>query len=344
MKPATTKLGDSAEDTSVGSDESVDTSKTEDKSTDDKSKDIKAGEGGKQQLDSMFDDNLQDDGTDDSGEDTGDEDASDEDADSQDEDASSEGSEEEGDELSLEDFGIKDVKVTGAEKRINRLTAEKRALEDRVKALESNQGKKSEPEYTDTQLASATQKAIENQDYQLLSEIQSYREKRLETKLRNEYIEAQKAVVTPQKEAQKEWTSVLEDYAYLTDDDEDEIYKGSKKELNIKNPKSLFYGLANQLYVNPEKEARYKRPGGMQLAVADALTLILRKRKGAPSKSKSTKKLEKKLAKEKRKSTMSSGKQSKADKGQLSKSPTSNDVLNDYIKERKNSLAQKRGL
>ena len=272
---------------------------------------------------------------------------SEEEADPLDEDASSEDSEEL-DELSLDDFmkpkDSGEDKKSGVEKRIDKLVAEKNALEEKLNALKEqvDTPKETSKKYTRAQLMSAMKDAMENQDTQLMWEIMDYRVKESQEELKNEYLQEQKKAVEQQTSMQREWTSVLEDYAYLADPTEPELYRGARRELNIKDAKSLIYQLANKLYTDPANTNKYRVPGGMKVAVSDALTRIIRQRKISPAKNKETATLKKKLAKEKRKSTMSSGKSTKSES--VKKPLSSRDSLEEYIEERRKLLASKRGM
>jgi hypothetical protein len=239
------------------------------------------------------------------------------------------------DELSLDDFEEVSEKKSGVQKRIDKLVAEKKALEERLIRLEEKPKDKDSPEYSESQLRHAMAKAIEENDANLMYEIMDYRIKKAQKEAiegeRKRQVEAQEM----QRRHQQEWISVIEENEYLADSEEPELYKGSHKDLNIKNPDSTLYKLATKLYADPERAERYRKDGGQRLAVSDAIRMILRK-KNSKSQSKETTILKRQLAKEKKKSSVSSG---KAVKTESTKPISSRTSLEEYMAERKKAKA-----
>ena len=123
---------------------------------------------------------------------------------------------------------------------------------------------------------------------------------------------------------------MTDSYGYLADPAEPELYEGAREELNVRSASSLLYRLSLQLY-----QTMYaNEPGGQQLAVADALSRILRKR-NVSSSSKSSDKLKRALVKERRKNSPP-GKRASGDEDDSPKHPkTDAERLDDYIAQRK---------
>lgn len=237
------------------------------------------------------------------------------------------------------------VKKDGVQKRIDKLTAEKKALQEKLERLESEKGEKSETEtnYTDEQLKRALRKAMDESDPDLVYEIMDYRVKQAKKELRDEYQSEQKKQLETANTIKKEWAQICDNYDYLSSQEERELYPGARKELNIKDNMSLLYQVALSLYNSEEDDVRdyYRRPGGQKLAVADALQLILRKKRDKLGTGKE-KNLEKKLAKEKRKSSLGSG-ESLKEESPAKKFLTEKESLDDYLAERRKFKAERTG-
>jgi hypothetical protein len=241
------------------------------------------------------------------------------------------------DDLSLDDF--KEEKKTGVQKRIDKLVAEKKALEDRLSKVEASADSKAKPEYSEAQLRQAMAKAMEENDPNLMWEIMDYRVKRERESALSEERKRQDEMALRQQRGALEWQSVIEEYSYLSEEDGPEMFGNSKKALNIKDPNSLLLKVATQLYKNPQYAERYQKDGGQRLAVSDAIKWILKK-KTAKVTSKETEQLKRKLAKEKRKSSVSTG---SAIKKEDQRPKSYGSQLDDYIEERKAELAKARG-
>ena len=204
------------------------------------------------------------------------------------------------------------------------------------KDTSKDDGKK---KYSKEQLAKAMKSAMEDGDYDLMMDIYDYKVESMKDELKDEYVKEQKSVTERAKKAQEEWQTVQRDYSYLASQNEPELYNGSRRELNIGDPTSLLYKIAIQLFnaQDPSVHAKYQGPGGQRLAVADALSYILRKRRGKKINNKETSVLKKRLSKEKRKNSLASGSPGKEETVK-SKGPMSDkDRINDYIESRRKS-------
>ncbi len=226
----------------------------------------------------------------------------------------------------------------GVQKRIDKLTAEKKALQERLEKLEADASKSDpkDPVYSEEQLKKALNKAISEGDADLVWEIQQYQLKQVKKELRDEYAGEQRKRRETVERATKEWSRVVETYDYLSATSESEIYKGSHKELNIKDQTSLLYQVALKLFTSQDTSLRelYGQPGGQQLAVADALQLILKKKRGQLGSKGDTDILKRQLAKEKRKSSLGTGEALKDDTPLPKKFSSDKERLDDYVAER----------
>ncbi len=201
-------------------------------------------------------------------------------------------------------------KKDGAQKRIDKLTAQLRTTQEELAKVTTQQTTSTgDKTYTDAQLKSAMRKAMDDGDSDLVFEIIQQKTKQSEANLTKKY-EAEK---TKQREDVKrnatEWTQVVKSYDYLSDADEPEIYHGSRHDLNLKDSNSLLRRVALAFYSSEDEELfqLYHRPGGQALAVADALNVILAKRRGNKPEDKEKKHLKKRLTKERRKKSLTSG-------------------------------------
>jgi hypothetical protein len=242
----------------------------------------------------------------------------------------------------VEDIFSEEPKKDGVQKRIDKLTAEKKALAEENARLKAEKGEqpKTEPQYTEEQLKRAFNKAIAEGDAELAWEIQQYQFKNLEKNLTNKYLEEQKRVTETQQRVTQEWNNVVQQYDYLANEP---MYQGSTKELNLKDANSLLYQVALKLFNDPELNNVYRVPGGQKLAVADALQLILRKKKDKIGKSSENDLLKRKLAKEKRKSTLGSGEALRDDAPAPKRYSSEKEKLDDYVNERKKFVAERIG-
>jgi hypothetical protein len=155
--------------------------------------------------------------------------------------------------------------------------------------------------------------------------------------------EGEKSRVTKSQQAvQQEWQKVCNDYGRSWDaGDGKEVYQGAKTELTLQDESSLLYRLALKMYYEAKDEDGrpiYHYQGGQRQAVADALNQILRKRKLSPNDSEK-KKLERSLAKAKRKGSVPS---SSSSDGESKKLKSSGDSLAEYLAERKKYLGERK--
>lgn len=235
-------------------------------------------------------------------------------------------------------------KKDNVQKRIDQLTAQiKQLKEENGKLKISDKPEPKEVEYTEAQLKGALKKAFDEGDHELAWEIIDYRAKKSERDLVKRYEEAQSHTINQQKQVHQEWNKVVNDYskAWATDDGA-ELYHGAKDELSLGSESSLLYRLAMKFYhetVDDEGRPVYHRDGGQRMAVADAMNAILRKRKLSPNETK-TKKLERSLAKAKRKATTPASNSSDGETPRRARS--SGDSLADYMSERKKFLYERK--
>lgn len=234
-----------------------------------------------------------------------------------------------------------DKRKEEVQREIDELMSKKKALAAEVEAAEKSTkaatDKKDElPVYSEQELASATQKALEDQDVALLMQIQTYREERLKKELISKY-EAEKSKSTGQQDAlNKEWNQVKEKFSPTAY--EKEALK-SDTDFDVTNPKSMLFRLAKGLYEDPELSQVYKKPGGMLLATQDAFNEIVLDRlttgtKPAGNNSQKKDSLRTQLEKEKRKNTLGAGSESAGETPSII--TAAKDDLKSYIEERRN--------
>lgn len=236
---------------------------------------------------------------------------------------------------------LKESKSKGqdnVQKRIDQLTAQLKELKAENQKLQSKSPADKEPTYTDAQLKAAMKKAFEDGDADLVWDIMDYRNKQTEKSLVGRYEAEKKQAEEQYKSINNEWQKVTMDYSRVWEDEKGrEIYAGAKKDLDITNEKSLLYQLAAELYSSTDEDGSrpYINRGGQKAAVADALSSILRRKKISPV-DLDKKKLERSLAKEKKKRALSGVSSSEGDVSESrSKPKTDNDRLAEYIAERK---------
>ena len=213
------------------------------------------------------------------------------------------------------------TKKTGAQKRIDRLTADKYELQAQIDALKTkvDKAEPGEKTYSDAELDKAEQKAATDNDMALMMEVNKERMKNQERKLIKMYESDRESQTKATTEHQKEWQSVIERYA-----NEDPAF-------DIRSQNSDLYKIAKAYFEDPQFGSDYKGPGGMLRAVADAYLELVRiqsKKKKSPKE----KVLERKLAKSKMKSQLGAGSSQKVTKTEAPKS--SGDAVKDFISER----------
>lgn len=245
---------------------------------------------------------------------------------------------------------------TGLEKRVDKLTAKVYEKDDEIAQLRKenealktrtdldNLGEIKPPKYTDEDLDRAFQNLSDDydksgsMDFRLLQDIIKARESNLEYKLYSRYEQEQTRNQQQAKQNKQEWASVVETYDYLADPNEPELYVGAKQELNINDPNSALFIVAKAIYEDPTPSAvqKYRKQGGMQIAVADALKRILSKRKGRIAEGKDGAKLKRRLAKTKVKNSIGPTSAQKAENNATPKKPkTQKDEFSEYMSDRK---------
>jgi len=251
------------------------------------------------------------------------------------------------------------VKRDGRDKRIDKLTAEKYQLQAELHKLKSQEDKgekdtssSKERIYTDAELDTAERNAHKDGDSDLLVQISKERFKNAKRELRIEYQGELKRKEEDSVRATREWQQVRNSYDYLAAPNAPEIYPGARNELDINSQNSNLVRLAKMLYASSEEELEkifgytknYRRPGGQELAVSDALNLILKKRRGQKSDNKETKKLKKALVKEKRKRSLGSPGAEKEEVDSTPKRPRSTkETLEDEISSRRKLQSERSG-
>lgn len=230
-----------------------------------------------------------------------------------------------------------DKEKSHVQRRIDELTREKKELEERLSKVEKEQTTGKQPEYTPQQLKTALKKALDDGDADLAWEIIEYKNKQTEDRLIKMY-EGEKTKGSQEAQRMKsEWNETVGAYARYSEEKFPEIYTGSRKDLDLKDSSSLLYQVALALYSNNDY---YKEtPGGQKLAVADALTQIIAKKAGKGITS-TTKKLERKLIKEKMKNAPVSGSSGEEEKP-APRRKNESERLAEVIAERKQYLDER---
>ena len=242
--------------------------------------------------------------------------------------------ESESDDAGLEEFlgdEPKEHKKDNVQRRIDQLTAQLKELKAQNAQLQQAKTPDKTPEYTDAQLKSALKKALDEGDSELAWEVMEYKNEKTKRDLIKAY-EQEKAQATS---VINDWQKVTNDYSRVWQDDGGkEIYPGARQELNLMSEGSALYKLALKLYHTTDEDGmpRYAGPGAQRQAVAEALAMILRKR-GAGAGDK--KKLERALAKEKRKKSLATGGAMKPEKSMPKRPMNEQERLADYLEERR---------
>jgi hypothetical protein len=232
------------------------------------------------------------------------------------------------------------------QKRIDRLSAELKAARAELETMRKEQpGKKAEeePVYTPQQLRTALKKAMEDEDADLVMDIIDHRQMQLKKELVKMYSDEKEATIKQAKAIDDEWNQLVTAYDKYADTKVPEIWAGSRKDLSLRDATSLLYNTAMRLYWEEPGMIRgaYRGSGGQKLAVADALTYILRKKAGSKEGSK-VKRLEKQLTKEKMKKSPVSGGPSGEEK--LPRKPlTESERLDEVLSERR-KFQEERGV
>ena len=245
-------------------------------------------------------------------------------------------------------LNLDDGTPDGKQRRIDKITAKNYQLQaelDKIKSqLESAQVQAptgdiaglEKPEYTDKQLATAMEKAIANEDTSLMAQIFDEKIKNVKYDMAQLYQQDKNRASEEQRASQREWKTIVDTYDYLSDPNEAELYSGSHGELNIGDPNSIWFQLAKRLYTDADKSQKYSAAGGRQLAVADALKLILKSRNKRLAENKDGAKLKRRLAKVKKAQSIGSIKADKAEVASKSNRPMTDKArLDEYVGERR---------
>ena len=224
---------------------------------------------------------------------------------------------------------------SNVQRRIDRLTAELKSLKDENVKLQGKQPTAEKAKYTEDQLATAMMKAVEDNDKVLMRDIIVEIQRNVKDDLVKMYNTEKETAVKQVQAIQNEWNETVNAYSRYSDTKVPEIYTGSRKDLSLTDASALLYQVALALYTSddPEKKRYYQAPGGQKLAVADALTYILRNKAGKGISSK-VKKLEKQLTKERMKKSPVSGGPGAEEKAPR-RPQTAEDTLAEVIEERK---------
>ena len=224
---------------------------------------------------------------------------------------------------------------SNVQKRIDRIIAERAALENKVKALEDKADgtEKKDKVYSEDQLLNAeatVDKHATNGDYSEAVRLQRDVDRERRKNDKRDIIEMYQAEQSKKTQATtattQEWKDIQERYG--SDD----------PEMDIRSTTSKLFRIAKAYFTDPELSKVYSKPGGQLLAVADAFRDLIEISKKKKKKSPGEKTLERKLGREKAKTQLGSGGVEKAKS--TSKTKTSSDKFNDYIKEREAATAK----
>lgn len=218
------------------------------------------------------------------------------------------------------------------QKRIDRLTAELKSLkEENAKYKEQKPAAEEKKSYTEDQLAFAMMKAVEENNPTLMRDVIKEIRGGVKEELIKMYNEEKQAGQKQYEQVESEWKETVDAYSKYADTKVPAIWPTSHKDLNLRDGTSLLYQVAMQLYTsNPI----YKQPGGQKMAVADALTAVMRSKAGKGSNSK-VKKLEGQLTKERMKRSPVSGVPGGGESKARTAPKTAQEDLDEYIAERK---------
>jgi len=263
---------------------------------------------------------------------------------SESEEESSESPEEETDE-------IEEILSNRAQKRIDKLTAEKKSsieenellkakiaeLETKVNSVTEKKTPQDEP-ITDEQLARAINKGIEENDATVIVDAINYVAERTKKQTIKEQQEAQAANAKKLQAQQAEWQSITEDYSPKT------YQLESLKvdpDFNISNPQSKLFRLADAIY---KKNGYQSVEKGQTRAAREAYSILLERKLAGDTvpKKDETEGLKNRLGKEQRKTRPLSGANSVGDT--KPKEITSENELEDYVKSRNKGKELKLGI
>lgn len=239
----------------------------------------------------------------------------------------------------------------GMQKRIDKLTAQKKDrdseneqlrsrldnLDRELRSLKDNGEKPkdsvSERQYSYEELDKAYEKALADNDMELIREIRKHERENYFRDAEKMVNKSQTASADEVKRLNSEWKEVTNRYVIYSDESGPELYPGSKTELNINDPNSKIVQLASAKYKNDE---RYRVPNGLVLAVSDAFKDILTLRASSSKKTVSNETLKKKVNKMNLKTSQGSSSSMKQDVSTEPSRPKSKkQELDDYIAERR---------
>ncbi len=252
--------------------------------------------------------------------------------------------------LSLEDDADGENEVSGrAQKRIDKLFAREKAAqeerdsamerairaEERLKILEEQAAPPASKEITDTELKGVLDQCIQEGDSQGILDVLNYKNKKAKEELQSEYRKAEADKKALVKRDADQWNVVLSEFqpgAYSVDFLKDDT------DFDIRNNEGKLFRLAKTLYDNPDK-GYLSRNQGMVDAVRDAFMLLLRSKKTSVTSKKrvavdETEGLKQRLAKERRKNSLSSG-ASNLEDDMTTSNQTTEEILDEVISERK---------
>lgn len=230
-----------------------------------------------------------------------------------------------------------EAETPNVQKRIDALTAKVKALEaENAKLAKGEKAQTEEKVYTQEELAHAMMKAVEENNPALMRDVIAEIQSGVEKKLLKMYTEEKESGKKASEAIQTEWNETVESFKPYTDPKKAPLWPNSHKDLDLTSPTSLLYQVAMALYWSKDeaKATHYRgQPGGQKLAVADALTYLLRTKAGKVTDSK-VQGLKTQLTKERMKKSPVSGGPGAEKKGPA-KPKTGADTLAEVIAERK---------
>ena len=251
------------------------------------------------------------------------EDVSDDEIDSMIEEVLSEetSSEDESSEETLPEPEEESGKSSNVQKRIDELTAAKKAAleelaEAKSKLAEIETPKAEDPKpksdrISDAELTGAIKDFIEEGDADGIMNVINYKLKLQKEDLTNDYRKEQQEAVSQVARKQKEWQTVIKDFSPESYEQES---LQTNSDFDIRNKESKLYKLADDLFT--KNGDKYNADGGMRKAVEKAfqtllIELLSSKKRTKPSKE--VEGLQNRLSKEQRKKTIGEGASSVSD-------------------------------
>lgn len=242
------------------------------------------------------------------------------------------------------DDSTEEVEKDKVQRRIDRIRGETFTEKARADAAEAELERlrkvaDNEKAYSNDQLDQAERTAYQQiQDGEvakgiaLLQDVNKERLKNQENKLTQAYKTDVETVQKQQQAQVKEWASVIERYGPESLPPQ---YK-TNPDFNISDQNSRLFKLSRSYYVDPQLREDYKGSGGQLKAVSDAFLELVKL--DSKKKSPTEKKLERKLVKDRRKTSLSGDGVKKTDTPGKQKSSSD---LDEYIKDREASTTVK---